>query len=183
MTMLVPIVTTDNAAHFCVGVLGAPFTFEAKVGDTTVTTGILRMGQQVSLLGLAYSKDLLDTGEIDHTDSLSADVRLSSLAIGTPDGTVHEIIEIPNLQYPQPYFTATTERQQWKLKIDFKSDELRWHGKILPVNLVGAIDLQTSVCELHAVNPKIHNSELSIIGYTLWAERINHNRRPRHVQV
>lgn len=179
MTKLVPIVSAESQSHFCMNADGTPYVLESDADGHFVLTGFLRMGQNVSLLGLAHHADLLDHGVIDQTDSLSADVRLSALAIGTPDGVVHAVLEIPSdLEGQPPYFVATTQGGQgWKLVLNFDSKELKFEDMVLHVQLVGIIDLQTSVCEVHAVNPQIPKSNWSIIGYKLDAERINSNRR------
>jgi hypothetical protein len=183
MTKLVPIVTPDSAAYFCVQPgTNAPYLFPAMVGESEVLTGFIRTGVKVSLLGLSYSPTLLEAGEIDHTDSIEDDLRVASVALGTSRGEVLGILEIPNLELSQPAVTRT-EGNQHKLHVRLACQDMKFEDQLVSFQLEGEISLDMGTIEIHAIRSPIAGSELAVIGYSLDANRINHNRRPRHVQV
>jgi hypothetical protein len=180
MTKLVPIVTPANLAYFCVQ-LGttAPYVFPAQVGDAEVLTGFIRTGVKVDLLSLSHSPSLLEAGEIDYTDSIDTNVRLSAVAIGTPDGAVMGIIEIPEVT-PTAHAAYAVQGAMRLLALNFESHDFEFEDKKIHLALTGSINLQTGTLQVAA---RELDDGLTVVGFTLDAERVNSNRRPHHVQV
>lgn len=181
MTKLVPIVNDQTAPYFCKNFAGEPYLHQVMLDDgQCVNTGYLRVGKQVSLLGIAYDPALLAAGLIDNTDSVGDNVRVSAIAFGTPDGVVVGVVHVSDQLAAE--LKPSPESRRHKLQLNFDSKNVEWAHediKSVHVQLVGTLDLQTSILEVHAVNPRLPNSDLEVIGYMLQAERVNSNRRSR----
>jgi hypothetical protein len=175
---LIPIVSQENAHLFCTTPGGSPFTWNENLdADHAVATGLIRMGKRVSLLSLSDSPQLREVGLQDMTDSLGTEIRLSAVAIGTPDGVVKEVISIP--QSPRGRdFTRIPVGRPHKLTLNYVNDDLKSGGVPFDLKIAGEIFLDTGEAELHAGHTHVPNSEYVVIGYTLDAQRINSNRRP-----
>ncbi len=164
VTKLIPVITPRSAACFCKrSGSDEPYTFIRRVSrNAAVTAGFLRVGRRMNLLSLA-------SGEIDDADRIQDDVRLASVIVGSPDGSVIDVVKIPG----RLTFVRSVHRpSNLLLDIDYRTVSL---GRPLRVNMVGEIDLQTGFVELHAINSNAPD-ELTIIGYELDANRMNCNQ-------
>jgi len=171
---LVPNVNPSSAVHFCKKEDGTPYTFHAMVDDDcNVVTGFLRIGRKVDLLGISFTDEQAASGLIDCTDSIDPDVRLSAVAIGTPDGVVKGIIQIPEVT-PMAHMTYVVQGNMRLLALNFESHDFKFEGKKIHLALSGSINLQTGTAEVVA---RGLDDGLAVIGYTLDAERVNSNRR------
>jgi hypothetical protein len=84
-TPLIPIVTEFNKAS-CFSLTALQGT--TKVDGTVIEKPVLVLNKRFDLLGISRSEELLDSGEIDETDSIDTEVGISSVFLSTSVGII-----------------------------------------------------------------------------------------------
>lgn len=199
-SMIVPVFSRESARHFVDTNLLEPI--NVIHNDVEFQTSAMAIGAHYSLLGISQTQSLLDTGMLDMTDSIDSDIRLKKIyvrleALGLED----EVIAVDVLRRPssQGVFPPNSQRQ---VQILFREDvaliasmetvtgaasKILTNGWVLPkVVISGSVNLELADTQFSAQRLESfhqHRNDLNVrvrvIGYTLDAKRVNHNRRPR----
>lgn len=104
-TDLVPTVDASNAAQF-VASAKVPHSVR-RIDNLDVTTGALKFGQKIDLLGVSSHPGLIAAGLMNQTDSIDPRVELSKLYVEVSDGTNTDVLELNAAFMPNRQFLKT----------------------------------------------------------------------------
>lgn len=151
-------------------------------------TGAMKIGALYDLFGISQSENLLETGVFDVTDALSPNIALESLYIEErhPNGMTK--VQRYDLQdqhgNPLPTASGGASMNYRQVEVNFSTASLvAGNGDVrLDLHVAGHVNLELGHCELVASGVQAtpdQGVEYEVLGYTLAAFRINHNRAPR----
>lgn len=151
-------------------------------------TGAMKIGALYDLLGISQSENLLETGVFDVTDALSPNIALESLYIEErhPNGmTKVQRYDLQDMHgNPLPTAAGAAGMNYRQVEVNFSTASLvAGNGDVrLDLHVAGHVNLELGHCELVASGVQAtpdQGVEYEVLGYTLAAFRINHNRRER----
>jgi len=170
----VPLVSPETDNHF-----GYIFpVWDTLPNGQMVPSGALKFGVNHDLLGLSFDKILEERGLVNQTDSLDPMVSMCKIYLKI-EGT--DVIEVNlsgmqgclfTMDHPGNYRHTTFDVTVDYVVIDVVNQKQIEHRLIF--NLFGQLNLEMGTAVVHC--KPIEGVEL--LGYTLNAKRINHNRRP-----
>lgn len=113
----------DNTDSFA-AVADVPAWVEDLGVGVTVTTGALKIGQKVDLIGISQTNELLASGVMGPTDSLDTFMRLSKIFIKVVDGANTDVIGIDVSALPGSTFTYAPQGNYRKMILNLDTDSL-----------------------------------------------------------
>lgn len=136
-------------------------------------SSVLRFGKSFNLLGISSTKELIDSGTVDPTDSIDPAVIIESFCYRVNGGEIVTSF-IRDEIYSTFVLTSASSYKELSLK---KSLVLKIPsiGNVI-VSLTGTINLQSGLVEVHAIAKE---AGVELLGYTLCTSRSNSNRRPK----
>ena len=123
-TKIVPVHRTESAAKFVAAALLAPRTVLLE-GESIVTSA-LKIGTDVSLLGISQTDALIESGLADSTDSIDTAVALEALYLKVPGATADDdqVVKFNTLRLPTATFTYAVQGNTRLMNLAFTSDAL-----------------------------------------------------------
>lgn len=104
-TDLVPVVDGVNTSKF-VATSKVPHATRLIEGNS-ITTGALKFGEKIDLLGISSHQGLITAGLMNQTDSIDPRVELSKIYVEVNDGTNTDVIELDANFMPNRMFLKT----------------------------------------------------------------------------
>lgn len=187
-----PLVNELSIARFVPDAVVAhqPVVFPEPIGCVG-NTGFLLTGIRSSLLGLANTPALMESGLIDMTDSIGFDVSLDQFAVRIgKDISIVSSRNTDRAKFVQS--AASSYRVLWLnyTGIAKLPEEGPYPDAEVLFTLQGSLNLETAELLVTATAPSLvsvsmsdmndvlaYLSDIEIIGYTLNATRVNHNRQ------
>jgi hypothetical protein len=162
--------------------------FEQEVEGVGVKSGYLKPGETFSLLAIGQTEPLLETGIMDVTDAIDPAISLGKIVIQyTFEGKRETLyLEVGGEQkLPLTDFVYRPEGNYRELSLNF-STMMNLPGlpgaPVMEFHAIGAVNLELgntyvsgSVKIAEEAQERI--SDAKFVGYTLNANRVNHNRR------
>lgn len=165
LTKVVPVLRTgggsdDNTAAF-VAVGDVPSWSVNLAGATNVTTGALKIGKAVDLIGISQTNELLNSGIMGPSDTLDTYVKLEAVYVKFTDGTNTDIVRIDIENIPGATFTYAPQGNYRKMIASFDSDGIVM-GAATTKNSGGALALLTELSN-HAARVRLNiNGSISL---------------------
>jgi hypothetical protein len=190
MSKIVPVYSEESKQNFVSSELVAPT--EVVVGDVKIKTAPLLFNKKISLLGISHSPELECVGVHGQTDSVDPVLYVNSVILQAENGDVLEhcftkeangSIMVVKGAFFEPSLQGPTGKML--LNVTTYSEPVLHtatsHNYRYKLSLVGAVDIETSEVEVRASVENLPNGgtnflEVTPIGYTLIANRRNHNR-------
>lgn len=179
---LIPVLTDHSKQFF------SEFGFPTLVrqGFTSFNTSHLKPGARFSLLGIALTTALLETGLMDCTDSIDPAVSLKGILLRVT--RPHEKQPTDLLYYheveqlPRTIFTASAGTYR-EISLNFTTVlgmSVDACPLALAIHAVGSVNLELGDTEVHFKVQQEGESDhtVEVVGYDLNAYSINYNRRP-----
>jgi hypothetical protein len=180
-TALIPVLRPESAQHFV-----DPSDVEPQAINDNLTTSALRVGVRLDLLGIST------TDETDNTDCIDPAIALAKIYYRTKSGMVHEV-DVSDMPYnafvPACQGNYRDVTVNMSLEVSMLGEPTTWLGKLgkkiamwvdgdpkVLLRFTGVAKLQMGTIQVDAVSD---HPDVTPIGYTLSASRINMNRRPR----
>lgn len=186
-TRIVPVYRYESNHYFVDAEKVQPWL--AEVDGQQVLTGAMKIGALYDLLGISQTERLLETGVLDMTDAISPNIALETIYVEErhPDGTTkvqrYDLQDLHGKLLPTAAGTAGPNYRQ--VEINFATTSLvAGNGDVrLDLHIAGHVNLELGHCELVASGVQAtpdQGVEYEVLGYTLAAFRINHNRQVRN---
>lgn len=177
---IVPVCRADSIQYFC----RDTDPWEIQNGYDKIWTNHLRIGHPVSLLAIGQTQKLLDTGMMGTTDAIDPAIALSAVVLKiTKDGEVKTYVQDCTAA-PLTHFTWRTPDQYRRVEVDY-STKIAFPGRdsFSPVTaqfrIFGAVNLELGDIGVHAsdVDSGDYDGRVEVVGYSVNAFRVNHNRK------
>jgi hypothetical protein len=187
---LVPVYRDETKDYFVDAEKVQPWAVELE--GQHLLTGALKIGTLFDLIGISQTEDLLQTGVQDLTDALDPNIALESIFVEAkyPDGSSkvqrYEFGRANEQQVGAQFTFSAQHRRQ--IEVNYHTNTLHSPSanSAMDLHVAGLINLELGHCELVAsgvTTATEPNVEHEVIGYTLKAFRVNHNRQPREAAV
>jgi hypothetical protein len=138
--------------------------------DTGVMTSFLKIGTKLDLLGISLTKNLLDTGAADITDSVDVGITLAQILFTDANGTpmVADVSELPFSVFCIKVSDYATMEVRTSVQVD--------SGEVVGnIAFGGEVNVQLGTCCIEATTVE---GNFTAQGYKLLVNRVNSNRRP-----
>jgi hypothetical protein len=136
-TRIFPVVRPDSEPMFVDPSLVAPRNVVNDEGQN-ITTAPLKLGAKFSLLGLAQTDALLQTGVLDSTDAIDTAIGLDNIYIsltGTVSGTATtEVFKFVTRRLPLATFNYAPQGNYRLMQLNFQSTSLLANSTVLTVD-------------------------------------------------
>lgn len=190
---IIPIVRDDSKDKFVDEALIAPRDLEIDNGEI-ITTSALAINKKLSLIGISQTAATLETGLMDHTDSVDTAVVLKAVYLKVGSGAGAEVLKFNTERFPFAPFHYAVTGDYRRMDLQFNTQDLRINnatvlhsglpsvllkdivdGKYnlrLGVDVTGNINLQTAETRVWA-------SEVDVVGlYNVDGEKVSTTSGP-----
>lgn len=178
-TPLVPVWQEENKQFFVDPQLIKPRAVTLE--GVEVLTSPLKINETFDLLGLAGTQSLLDTGIFDTTDALDPNIVLESIIVEVADSDGKTSVETYSTEFlPTTNFVFASAGNYRTMCLNFDHTFDGVADDKVQVQLAGSVNLELGTCSVVAKPIVADNAtgvQYKVIGYTLKASRVNHNRR------
>lgn len=128
LTRAVPVLRSgggvdDNTAIFT-DVSDVPSWSTVLGNNISVTTGALKPGIKVDLIGISQTNELLNSGIMGPSDSLDTYIKLESVYLKVTDGTNTDVIKVKVEDIPSSTFTYAPQGNYRNMILTFDSDSI-----------------------------------------------------------
>ena len=128
LTRAVPVLRSgggvdDNTAVFA-SVTDVPSWTTVLGNNISVTTGALKPGIKVDLIGISQTNELLNSGIMGPSDSLDTYIKLESVYLKVTDGTNTDVIKVNVEDIPSSTFTYAPQGNYRNMILTFDSDSI-----------------------------------------------------------
>lgn len=123
-TRVVPVVRDEALTKFVAAADVAPY--NVTVGEETVSTAPLKIGQKLSLINISQTEATLATGMMDVTDAIDSTVILNSIYVKTGiGGAAQDVFKFETKRLPFAVWTKSPQGNYRQLSLNFSTASLQ----------------------------------------------------------